>query len=153
MFNIAMSDGDAEVFHDCLERLETRRPQDLVESCVQALQSGHNGVVNRAAYLLGRLGDKSAIPALINVLTTRHWIQTGKGNGASYSATFGRADQSGDAPTGAGLSKSEPQWIEVWTRNQDVLDALIKLSGGANFSYSTPAWRVWYAATSAARAQ
>jgi len=147
LFNVALSDGDVEIFHDCVERLETRRPDDLVDVLVNALQSGQNGVVNRAAYMLGRLGDRSAISPLIDVLTTRHWIQLGsKGSSASYSATFGRADQNNDAPTAAGLSKSEPQWIQVWLHNQDVLDALVKLSGGANFEYHTQAWRVWYAA-------
>lgn len=146
LFNVALSDGDAEVFLDCVERLEARRPADLVDSLVKALQSGQNGVVNRAAYMLGRLGDRSAISPLIEVLTTRHWIPLGGGNPAGYSATFGRSEQAGDAPAGASLSKSDPQWAQVWLHNQDVLDALVKLSGGANFGFQTQAWRVWYAA-------
>jgi len=147
LFNVALSDVDAEIFHDCVDRLEARRPDDLVDSLVKALSSGYNPVVNRAAYMLGRLGDRSAIGPLIDVLATRHWIPLGHpGGSASYSATFGRADQANDSPIGAGLSKSEPQWVQVWLHNQDVLDALVKLSGGANFSYQTQAWRVWHAA-------
>lgn len=145
LFNAAMVDPDPDAFQQAVDLLEARRPPDLIETLVKALGSDRNSEVNRAAYLLGRSGDRTTIGPLIDALITRHWLPAPGSSGGGYSATFGRAEGS-EAPTGAGLSKSEAQWIEVWTQNQDVLDALVKLSGGANFSFQTQAWRVWHAA-------
>lgn len=147
LFHAALSDNDSEIFHTATEQLELRRSPELVPALVRALQSTNPIAINRAAYMLGRANDRSVIPPLIDALITRHWVPLGGAHSSSsYSATFGRANSPNDTPASAGLSKSDPQWAEVWLQNQEVLDALVKLTGGANFSFQVQAWRVWYAA-------
>jgi hypothetical protein len=93
--------------------------------------------INAAAHALGEIGGRSALPQLIDVLITVHSdIKTVD----APSPTFG--DQPGGGQ-GMGLGWGTRKVKEVKeSRNQEVLTALIKLTG-VNFQYEKNAWRVW----------
>jgi hypothetical protein len=118
---------------------------------VAFLKDPNNVRLNRAAYALGRLGDRSVLSPLIDALMTTHYIVLPAKSDA-YTATF--------SPTGAGSPNSTPvsplggtglsagedrKTIPRTVSNQDVLEALIRLGGGVNFGFDKRAWRNWLA--------
>lgn len=137
-----LQDPDEEIFHACLEKILRLRPPHVEKRYVAALKDDSNVRVNRAAYALGQLREKSVFSPLIRALVTTHTIVIPKASDA-YTATFARTD--GGAPLGGtGFSAGgEPLVISQTVNNQEVLSALIRLSGGVNYGFDKQAWQYW----------
>ena len=130
-----------------------RKPPALVERLCQCLQDPVNFRVNRAAYLLGRLEDRSAVGPLIRALATRHVVANPARNAAnadSISLTVPK-DAAGLPQVGffrAG-GDDQPATLLVATANPEVHAALIKLTG-QDFGYHESMWLHWHAASNRA---
>jgi hypothetical protein len=137
-----LQDPDEEIFHACLEKILRLRPPNVEKRYVAALRDENNVRVNRAAYALGQLRETSVLSPLIGALVTTHTIVIPKASDA-YTATFARTD--GGAPLGGtGFSAGgEPLVISQTVNNQEVLTALIRLSGGVNYGFDKQAWQYW----------
>jgi hypothetical protein len=141
LVRLSLNDPDVEIFHTCVETLLRAKPPNLSEPYLTALKNTNNVRINRAAYVLGMLDDKSAVAPLIEVLVTTHKVVVGPSNakGDAISTSFGgngNSFQTGDSP----------KVFSETTQNREVLDALTRLSGGLTFGYDVPAWRRWHAA-------
>lgn len=134
----AIDHADSETRLEAAELLAARHASQVVPGVVVGLGDADNARVNRVAELLGRLGDSSAVAALIEALETRHTVVTS--NGApegSTSATF--------TPSGGGLSLGGNRQTQVVTvRNPSVHEALVSLAG-VDFQWDAAAWRAWLA--------
>ena len=137
-----LQDPDEEIFHACLEKILRLRPPNVEKRYVAALRDESNVRVNRAAYALGQLRETSVLSPLIGALVTTHTIVIPKASDA-YTATFARTD--GGSPLGGtGFSAGgEPLVISQTVNNQEVLTALIRLSGGVNYGFDKQAWQYW----------
>lgn len=135
---VAVDHADAETRVLAVERLMDVGPDMAAAAIVGALGGADNARINRAAEALGRLGSTAAVGPLIEVLETDHMVVVGGGTPeGSTSATF--------TPSGGGLSMgSGPKRQKTRVQNQQVLEALVKLTG-ANFEWNTAAWRAWQA--------
>jgi hypothetical protein len=111
---------------------------------IQALKSRDNVRINRAAFCLGKLKDRTAISPLIDALKTQHKFVEQGANPGQMSTTFG----SGPGMGGGGLSiGGKPKVYKVWLENQEVLSALTALTDNtAHFQFDQKAWKTWYAA-------
>ena len=115
----------------------------LVGSIARRLKDDNNAVINRAAVALGRLGDASVTPALIDSLTTRHKQTVSSGGGMTPSFS---------SDGGAGLSMGgSPKVLSAGLQNSSVLAALASLHPGVGFGYDKLAWKRWYAETQTPR--
>jgi hypothetical protein len=136
-----MKDPDIEIRERCIDATKNHGSLQAVAVLSRALQDKNNDVVNQAAWALGRLGDPTAIGALIEAVVTKHRfkVQSGSGPGGisgSFSPQGGGGLQAGG---GAKLIEKEFQ-------NRQVLGALTALvSVGVNFAYDKQAWKDWYA--------
>lgn len=142
-----LQDPDEEIFHACLEKIVRVRPPHVEKRYVAALKDENNVRVNRAAYALGQLRDKSVLSPLISALVTTHYIVIPKASDA-YTATFARTDEgspAGGSPLGGtGISAGgQTQVIPRIVNNQEVLTALIRLSGAVNYGFDKQAWQYW----------
>jgi len=136
----ALDHPDRETRISAVERLAALGPALAVPPLVAALTGPDNARINRAAEALGRLGDRSAIAALIASLETRHVVAPPDGPApGSTSATF--------TPSGGGLSLgSGPPRAPVTVRNERVLEALVALTG-TSYGWDVAAWKAWLEAT------
>ena len=135
----AVDHPDPETRIDAIDRLTKLSQLAAATALTAALAGPDNTRINRAAAALGRLGEKGVVPQLIKVLETRHVVTVGDGPPeGSTTATF--------TPSGgAGLSMgSSRQQVAVPMKNQQVLEALIELTG-QNFGWDLAAWRAWLA--------
>lgn len=143
----SMIEPDPEVFHACVDIVVQKQSPLSARAYIGGLRSADNAQVNRAAYALGRLGDRDAIAPLIEALITRHVIRTPAtraGSADTTSVTFARNGNAGGAPGGIGFAQGDgSQDVMVEVSNQQVLDALSRLSGGASFGFNKAAWRAW----------
>ncbi len=147
LVDATLQDPDEEIFHDCLDKILRLRPPHVEKRYVEALKDENNVRVNRAAYALGRLQEKSVMSPLITALVTTHYLVLPKMPDA-YTATFAKSDGgavAGGSPLGGtGFSTGgETLVIPRTVNNQEVLTALIRLSGGVNFGFDQQAWRYW----------
>jgi hypothetical protein len=136
-----MTDPDIEVRERAIDHLKHRGAAEAVTVLINSLKSKKNAVVNRAAWGLGELNDATAIPALIEALTTKHKFLASPGGGnGNYNLGF--SPTSGNSfSTGGG-----PKMVEREIENQAVLTALTKITPeGVNFGLDKRAWRNWYA--------
>jgi len=144
----ALSDGDAEVFHACLDWIGARQTPGVVRQLALVLQDGDNRRVNRAAMILGQLGDNAAIEPLIDALVTTHIVVAPNASGRSRdTVTYAFNNSSSSAgPAGASgtslVQGNGPERILVRAANQDVLHALSQLTG-VSFSFDQRTWRNW----------
>jgi HEAT repeats len=135
-------------------------------SYLRALKNETNLIVNRAATALGQLGEKSAIPRLIDALVTRHRYKvmvpdTSISMGSDGSMANGQVPLPPDVA--AALATGQlPQGVQVQTvgvpkrmkrvvvqkdeQNPAVLSALSLLTG-ENFGYDEDNWRNWHKAS------
>lgn len=140
---VSLNDPDVEIFHACADTLERMRVPNLSKPYLDALKNENNVRLNRAAHMLGRIGDKTAIAPLIEVLVSSHRVVvssggSGKGDAisTSFSADGGNSFQQGGST----------QAYDHVVQNAEVLDALTLLSDGRSFGYDQTAWRRWHAA-------
>jgi HEAT repeat protein len=149
LFHATLYDADIEIFHASLDEIVRLQPPHISRQFVEKLKDQENTCVNRAAHALGRLNDKSVLSPLIDALTTTHYVVIPKQTD-NYTSTFaspGPGMAPGASPLG-GTSFSaggETKVIPNRLNNQEVLEALIKLSGGVNFGFDSQAWRYWLA--------
>jgi hypothetical protein len=154
----ALNDADPEIFHSCVDRLVASQIPGLSKVLSEVLKDSNNTRLNRAAHILGRLQDRKAIPALAAALVTNHQIAlptsprttatfaqptNPTSSGSTLSETVGNA-LGGDAVFSAGRQKA----AVVQVANQEVLAALVKLSGGQSFGFDQRAWMNWWASAS-----
>lgn len=144
----ALDDGDIEIFHVCVDKLVAIQSPGLSRAVTEFLRDTNNRRVNRAAYLLGQLGDRQVIPALAAALVTTHQVALPTSTGTT--ATFFRPAANSNGATGLegslGFSSGrEPQASVVRVPNQEVLTALVKLSGGQSYGFEERAWMNWWA--------
>jgi hypothetical protein len=157
LVDATLQDPDEEIYHACLDQIVRLRPPHVTLRYVEALKDQNNLRLNRAGYALGRLHDKSVISPLIDALQTTHCVVIPK-KSDHYQATFVTPTGTGKAGTPAAIAPGSPlggtsfsagdetKVIPVTVTNQQVLEALIRLSGGANFGFDQQAWRFWLAA-------
>lgn len=152
LIQATLQDPDEEIFYECLDHLVKQKPPHVAEQYAQVLKDANNVRVNRAACALGRLGDQTVLSPLIDALITTHRIII-PGKSDSYTASFlngpaGGGSGDGSAGPVGGNSFSAGDSTKVIPRtvtNQQVLEALIRLSGGTNFGFDQQAWRSWLA--------
>jgi hypothetical protein len=148
LVNLSLYDQDDEVRHQCLEYLIKSRRPGLVTPFIHALKDKDNDVVNRAGAALGQIGDRDAIGPLIDALITKHKTKVSEANPDQHAYTFSNEGGGGSFSFGGG----GPQFVVQSVRNRAVLDALVTLSGNANFDYDQVQWRGWLAAQAKATA-
>jgi len=139
LVNHSLEDPDLELRLTCIDQLKGKNAHEAAAMYVGALRNKDNATVNQAGFALGKLGDKSAIPALIDALVTTHTFTVQQGNPGQIGAGFSPSG-------GGGLSVgSTVKRVKKEMQNQAVLDALATLAGGANFGFDERAWKNWYA--------
>lgn len=129
------TDEENELRLYCVRQLEKNHLRSVVPSFVGELNSPVNANVRRAAYVLGILGDETVVLPLIKALRTRHTrLVGGRGNGG---INAGRG--------GLSVGRTPPKKVDVFRKNKEVLDALIKLTKtGEPFGYDENRWLNWY---------
>jgi hypothetical protein len=145
IIHTSLNDADVEVFHLCAEALLRMQSPAAKEAYLDALADENNVRINRAAYMLGQLGDPSAIARLIDRLVTAHKVvsgPTGRGAGEGYSTSFG------DGGTSFQGGQSPKVYFHT-VQNGEVLAALTRLAGGQTFGFDAAAWRRWHNAQKA----
>jgi len=136
----SLEDPVEEVRLTCLDYLEDTKNPDLVAYYVGKLKSKDNRMVNRAGIALSYVNDPSAVKPLIDALITVHKYKIVKGSPGQMSTTFSNSGAGGLAMGGGA------KIVKVPHKNQAVLDALVRLTGGVSFSFDTAAWNYWYTA-------
>lgn len=139
LVNLSLVDPDEEVRIRCLEYLTKSGRKGLVAPYIRALKNRDNEIVNRAGAALGQMGNADAVGPLIDALVTKHKFKVSDVNPDQHAYTF-----SGDGTFSFG--GGGPQVVTQAVRNPAVLNALVHLSGGANFDYDQDQWRGWLAA-------
>lgn len=149
----SLVDEDEEVRVACLDRLVELDAPGVATFYLKALTDRDNFRVNRAAYALARLGDASTIAPLIDALVTKHTFvyEAPKSGGPDTITSTFRNDQAAHAagrPTLPGRSSGVSmgggkKTVTERIQNQEVLTALLKLTGGTNYGYDQAAWRGW----------
>lgn len=131
----AMQEPDEEVCWTCIVMM--RNMPGLSKYIIPYLSNRDNITVNRAAYILGQLGDRAAVPALIDVLVTEHRVEVNRidPNLSRYTGTGNNSF--------AGGQSLKPETATELVSNREVLTALETLTG-ENFRYDIPAWTAWW---------
>ncbi len=139
-----MTESHEEVARECLEQIR-RHPESIPTAGAifgGYLRVSSDGVakfdadtISRAARGIGEIGDRGAVPALIEALITRHkevQVIGSEKTSASFNSSGGTTFGQGQTAV-TSFRDSE---------NEEVLNALKKLTG-ANFRYDRDAWRGW----------
>jgi hypothetical protein len=140
---LAVDDGNEEVRLTCIDHLEEHPSNAFVDYFISRLGDKKNEKVNRAALGLARMKNKSAVSPLIDYLITEHRFLVSPGSNYGFEGGFIK----GPGGTGGGsfqFGGQQPKEVVQLFKNEDVLDALVKLSG-VNFSFNVPAWKRWFA--------
>lgn len=140
LVKVSLSDPEEEVRLTCLDHLIAKKSPDALKLYIAALNDKSNTKVNRAASALRLLNDSEAVGPLIDALVTRHKYKIVTGSPGQMSSTF-----SGNGAGGFSFGSKPPQIIERNQRNEQVLSALLAITG-QNFSYDIGAWKRWHAA-------
>jgi hypothetical protein len=142
-----------------------RYAREIREHCIRMLKQPHfdqDAVVNSvlpflrpkpetpvyqvhlAAAIVGEMGDKSAIPWLIDGLVTSHKQVLG-GPGGNMSVSQGTGGQ------GLSMGSNKPKFVMVPVQNQAALDALRIMSrsmtGSRDYGFDQLGWLNWYIGT------
>lgn len=136
----SIEDLDEEVRFAAFAEVQKLRPPQAGKFYLDLLRNENNVRINRAAWALGELGDTSYIEPLMHALVTTHTITqtSGNANPDAVTTSFG----SGGTSFAAGSSKKT---FQVTAPNEEVLRALVKLSGGVSFNYDLAGWKRWLA--------
>ncbi len=144
---IALEDPVEEIRLRALDFLAPTKSGEVVSYFVSRLKDKDNVIVNRAGEALKKMGDPSAIPALIDALITRHkFVIPGRRPPGAIGAGFSSSSTGQSGMTfGAGGGGDSTKIVERAIPNRGVLEALVELSGGKNFSFDVRLWKQWYA--------
>lgn len=158
---MALLDSESTIRDKVLADLAQRDDPRIVAQYREALRSGNDLVLRRAAYGLGYLNAREAVPDLIEVLTARRkrWVQVPVRKAlGGMSRTFRRPTE---IFLGADMRVRLAHWPELgvsdYTDNitnewqyrpvtvfrTEVLEALKSLTG-QNFGFDRADWRGWY---------
>ena len=159
LMTISLDDPHPDLRDAALGQVVPRKTPSVVEAYVRRLKDPNNVRVNRAATALARLDEPSAIGPLIEALITVHEVQQGKtlyrrtsspgATNVKYTVVHSSPPVGlpPDAVTGPSTSfapGSQADTVLVPVFNQDVLSALVKLSGGVSYGFDQPTWRTWH---------
>ncbi len=134
----ALENPDEETRLSCLDYLKKSKNPAVTKYFVARLSLNNNPMINRAAFALGEMGDRTAVAPLIDALISKHKKKVTTGS-SGQSAGFDNAG-------GGGMSMGQTTKIVTDTfQNPQVLDALVELTDGVNFVYNVQAWRYWLA--------
>jgi hypothetical protein len=140
---IATTDADLDLAERAVNRLQQPHfdRDGIVRTVLHWLRPSAgttvaaNDLVNRAAWLIGRLKYTEATRELIDALVTVHRVPTGAPGGNI---------NVGQGAGGQGLQMgNQPQFAERAFRNQAVLDTL-RLTTPVDFDFNEKAWMNWY---------
>lgn len=138
---LAVEDESESVRDTAIEQLRRHAPGASAQLLAPRLRDKSNLIVNRVGEVLGRLGDRSVTPQLINALVTTHEeIRVPQQNPGSINPSF-TSDPSGGV--GFGIGAPKPVKITRELRNVSVLTALVELNPGVNYEYNHSAWMRW----------
>src|SRR5712691_10352221 len=135
---VALSDADYVLRNTAFESLSYQQRSIAAPLFERALKDGVNAIVLRAASLLGRLGLRKAVPALIEALITSHTTKVPVRQGIS--AGFNRDGSTGTSgglppdvmaglltgqyPNGLSIQQSGPQpsvkWVTIHRPQQNL---------------------------------
>jgi hypothetical protein len=135
-------DNDEHIRDRALEFLVKRQEKGAVRLFIGSLNDPNNVVVNRAAMALNQLQDPEAIVPLIDALSTKHKFLISSGGGGELNPTFTNDPAQGGL--GGFSMGNRPQVLIRELQNTAARDALVSLTGGANFGYNKEAWKHWY---------
>ena len=136
----SLRDDNEEVRLTCLDYLDDRPSPAVVNFYIKCLKDKENQIVNRAADGLLRMRDRRAVGPLIEALITTLKRVVQPAQGGNMNAAFG-----GAIPGGFGFGAPQAKIVTEFYKNQNVLDALVQLTGGVNFGYEVDAWKSWRA--------
>lgn len=139
LISVSLADEEEEVRMTALDYVVRSKKGGVAKRYIEALSSKSNARVNRAAIALRELGSQDAVPSLIDALVTTHTYKIPGTSPGQMSTTFGKG--------GSGFSAggTPTRIIRQQKRNPEVLDALIELTGIADYQYDEFAWKAWYA--------
>ncbi len=132
MITTALNDQDEEIFYEAADRLKKLPPHVMEKSLLEALRDSSPKRINRAAYLLGKMGNERLVSPLIDALVTVQ-RQVVTGNDTNSFGSNGSA----------GIGRGGPTYIDYPVQNRFVLTALVEITG-QNFDFDQRAWRRWY---------
>ncbi|HUY88039.1 MAG TPA: HEAT repeat domain-containing protein [Pirellulales bacterium] len=133
----SLRDDNEDVRQTCLDFLDDNPLPAAVNFYIKHLKDPENRVVLRAADGLLRMKDRRAIGPLIDALVTSHKRVISPAQAGGMSATFGLGGYSFGTP--------KAQVVTEYYKNENVLNALVQLTGGVNFGYEVDGWKTWRA--------
>lgn len=133
-----------EIREMCLESLLRNHQPVPLTPYTKALKSRENEVVRQAAEALHRIENPEAISPLIDALVTTHKFNNPNAPQGNMNAAFAPGGGGGG---GLAMGGNKNKVIRVAMRNDEVLRALVDLSGGQNYEFNEEAWRRWYVNT------
>ncbi|MDO4551178.1 MAG: hypothetical protein Q4C96_08010 [Planctomycetia bacterium] len=139
---LAVDDPSEDIRMWCVRLLREKNDPDVTKYFISRLSPkvSTNPQVNRAAECIAELGDKSAIPSLIEALQTVHKFKYSTGSGSQTSATMTNSPYGG----GGGFSFGGGEKIgQSLISNAEVLKALERLTG-VNHGYDKNLWKQWF---------
>lgn len=163
LVKVATEDDSEEIRHAAVEALKPRKSAALLKTLTGILRNKDNRRVNNAAAALGDLGDSTVIADLIEVLSTKHTYTKYTTADEVFSPQFTGGPQAAFTPmqrpdgsivmipnnlqlgqSGAIVKDSPPaqRVIEVIHKNQEVLNALLKLTE-QDFGFDKKRWLAW----------
>ena len=142
--NVSLQDDNEEVRLTCLDHLDDQSSPATVSYYIKYLKDKENKIVNRAADGLLRMNDRRAIGPLIDALVTTHTRVIPPSQMGNTTTSFG----SGPAGSGGGgfnFGTPQAKRVTEFYKNSNVLDALVRLTGGVSFGYEVASWKNWRA--------
>jgi hypothetical protein len=164
---MAVLDIDSLVRSHAIGYLTGERIPYAVQLTIPYLQNANNPVVRKAAYLLSQIGDKSAVPYLIDALVTTHRYQvqvevpavgvssgprSGLGNsyGVPLPPEIDLQLRTGQLPYGVSVTNfydtprpTRTVEVDVEQENYETHEALVQLTG-VDFGYAEIQWKNWW---------
>ena len=106
----------------------------------QYLHSPNNEIINRAGFVIGEVGEFSAVMPLIEALNTVHIVANPYArNPGSIAPSFGS-----DGGIGLQHGSGGPAQFKVTKKNNSVADSLRRFTK-ADFGFDENRWKEWYA--------
>ena len=160
LVRLALADRSQRVRTAAVAELGRHKDPMVLTWLMRALKPKHRTVMFRAVQALEQIGDLSVVPALIDVLVTRHIRHVvertgGIGLGTVTPIVIGFDSQVERgaavvtprvgyiAPNQIGIGADATRVVVVKRENRRVLDALVHLTG-KNFAFDRASWRRWY---------
>lgn len=154
---LALNDTEAEIREYAVEGLKTRKSPELLAMMMATLRDSDNQKVRNAAVVLGAFADRSAAPALIDALVTRHKkvievqvrdprqrVQINAND--TYLLPDGSVvqvpNQESILMATQGVATTHKVQVEEDKKNEEVLEALRGITGQA-FGYEKQTWLNW----------